>query len=81
MGTESIRFLLELATGGEHVPTQELFTTFLVEVVCIPLSLPRVEVDHNLIGNLKYIGIIGATITFHLVFPLLYSHASIGKRG
>lgn len=61
MGTESIRLLLELAAGK---PQQEVFSTSLVEVIRKPISLPRVNVNQNQYGGLRYIGIIAATIVF-----------------
>ncbi len=69
MGMESIRLLLELATGRSH--PQEIFTTSLLEVVRIPLALPPVVVNENLIGNAKYLGYVGVGITYFLALTFV----------
>ena len=69
MGMESIRLLLELSTGESR--TQDLFTTSLVEVIRIPLALPPVVVNENRIGDVRYLGYVGVTLTYALAMSFL----------
>ena len=74
MGIESIRLLLELASGKpapEGSITSSIITTSLVEVVRVPLTLPRIVVNENQIGNLKYVGFVGTGITFLLAIAFV----------
>ncbi len=53
-GAKSAEVLYDLATGGTL--EKKVFTTNLVSYNLIPLELPTLDVDQNLLGNLKYIG-------------------------
>ena len=57
-GTTSAQRLYELAKAQKmkFENGQTVFPTNLVAYNLIPLELPSLELDHNLIGNLKYIG-------------------------
>jgi 7 transmembrane sweet-taste receptor of 3 GCPR/Periplasmic binding protein domain len=56
MGWQSVQVLYELATRGyiDH----EIYSTNLVTHSVIPLELPPLQENQNLLGNVKYVGIV-----------------------
>jgi gamma-aminobutyric acid type B receptor len=55
-GSKSLQVLYDLATRGSLENT--FFPTNLVAYNLIPLELPTLDVDQNLLGNFKYTGLI-----------------------
>jgi gamma-aminobutyric acid type B receptor len=55
-GSKSLQVLYDLATKGSLEHTR--FPTNLVAYNLIPLELPPVDVDQNLLGNFKYTGLV-----------------------
>jgi ABC-type sugar transport system substrate-binding protein len=55
IGTDSFQVLYDMATKGSLEKT--VFKTNLVAYNLIPIELPPLDVDQNLLGNFKYFGI------------------------
>jgi hypothetical protein len=58
MGRLTMEVLYELVQEGENAVSEEVKGTNIVEHVFVPLLLPELNVDQNLIGNLWYVGFI-----------------------
>jgi len=57
MGTESLQVLYDLATGRRHIHEgRTIFPTNIVAYNLIPLELPPLDVEDNLLGNLRLVG-------------------------
>lgn len=56
MGFMAMKILYDLAEGG--LISQEIIGTSVLTHLEIPLVLPKLRVDHNLIGNLRVVGFI-----------------------
>jgi len=65
-GTDSAQALFDFSEGR---PVKDVITTNIVAYNLIPLELPHLEVDQNLLGNLKYVGyvcfgLVAASVVF-----------------
>jgi ABC-type sugar transport system substrate-binding protein len=56
MGSVSLQVLYDLATKGTQTLEKTVFSTNIVSYNLIPLELPPLDVDQNILGDLKYFG-------------------------
>lgn len=57
MGYIAMHVLHDIVTSGKQ-PSQEIYGTNVATHIMVPLILPKITVDNNLIGNLVYTGYI-----------------------
>jgi 7 transmembrane sweet-taste receptor of 3 GCPR/Periplasmic binding protein domain len=69
MGSKSIQMLLEISTGKPIM--EKIATTSLVEVVRIPLSLPRVDVNDNQLESLVVVGYTAVALVYLLTIAFM----------
>jgi gamma-aminobutyric acid type B receptor len=79
-GAKSAEVLYELATGGTL--EKKVFSTNLVAYNLIPLELPTLDVDQNLLGNLKYVGftcfgLVALAVLFCLAWTLHHRNSVV----
>ena len=58
IGSESFQVLYDILTKGPESRPNKIYPTNIVSYNVIPIELPPVALDENLIGNLKYLGYI-----------------------
>ena len=58
MGKLSLQTLYEMVAQGRTFPNNTVITTNIVKHVRIPIMLPPLVVNLNLIGNLRYVGFV-----------------------
>ena len=69
MGRNSLDVLYELLTTG-HLQ-QDVYGTNLVSYTLIPLHLPPLDLDQNLLGNLRYVGFVSFGVVFLTAVALM----------
>jgi 7 transmembrane sweet-taste receptor of 3 GCPR len=58
IGTEAVKTLHKLVTEGRNSLDNDIISTNVVAYNLIPLELPKLDVNENILENLKYFGLI-----------------------